>query len=65
MDKFWFEIHFFFFAKIPTIKSYMQNFPFPFYVVLKDVNNLPNIITEALKEWFDIVARLESWLFCK
>jgi len=24
------------------------------------VNNLPNIIGEALKEWFDMVARLDS-----
>lgn len=45
---------------IPKIKSYMEQFPFPFYVVLKDVNNLSNIIGEALKEWFDMVARLES-----
>ena len=38
----------------------MEQFPFPFYVVLKDVNNLPTIIGEALKEWFDMVARLDS-----
>ena len=51
--------------KIPTIKSYMEQFPFPFYVVLKDVNNLPTIIGEALKDWFDMVARLESsFLIC-
>lgn len=51
---------FVFLKKVPIIKSYMEQFPFPFYVVLKDVNNLPNIIGEALKEWFDMVARLDS-----
>ena len=50
--------------KIPTIKSYMEQFPVSI-VVLKDVNNLPTIIGEALKDWFDMVARLESsFLIC-
>jgi hypothetical protein len=38
----------------------MEHFPFPFYVVLKEVNNLPSRIGEALKEWFDMSAGLDS-----
>lgn len=38
----------------------MEQFPFPFYVVLKDINNLSTIISEALKEWFDMLSRLDS-----
>ena len=45
---------------MPKIVSYMEQFPFPFYVVLKDINHLPTIIIEALKEWFDLVTRLNE-----
>ncbi|RNA05395.1 midasin-like [Brachionus plicatilis] len=39
---------------IPAIKSYMENFPFPFYICLRDVNSLPMVMIEALKQWFDM-----------
>ena len=35
----------------------MENFPFPFYIVLRDINNLTMIMIEALKQWFDLVSR--------
>jgi midasin len=38
----------------------MENFPFPFYVVLKEINSLPTIITEALKQWFEMVSKIDS-----
>jgi midasin len=36
----------------------MENFPFPFYIVLRDVNNLTLVMIEALKQWFDLVSRV-------
>ena len=36
----------------------MENFPFPFYIVLRDVNNLTMVMIEALKQWFDLVSRV-------
>ncbi|CAD5111280.1 DgyrCDS602 [Dimorphilus gyrociliatus] len=40
--------------------SYMENFPFPFYVVLRDVDALPMILSDALKQWFEIVATSDN-----
>lgn len=40
--------------------SYMENFPFPFYVVLRDVEALPLILSDALKQWFEIVATSDN-----
>lgn len=37
------------------IESYMDNFPFPFYVILRDVNKLPSVLSDALREWFELV----------
>ncbi|XP_025407976.1 midasin-like [Sipha flava] len=37
------------------IESYMDNFPFPFYVILRDVDKLPGVLSDALREWFELV----------
>jgi midasin len=36
---------------------YMDHFPFPFYVVLKDVNNIPSILGESLRQWFELITQ--------
>ena len=36
----------------------MEHFPFPYYIVLRDINNLPIVMIEALKQWFDLVTKL-------
>ena len=38
-----------------TIESYMDKFPFPFYIILRDINNLPKSLGEALRKWFELV----------
>lgn len=38
-----------------TMQRYMENFPFPFYVVLKDINQMPVVLGEALRQWFELV----------
>ncbi|XP_061423759.1 LOW QUALITY PROTEIN: midasin [Lethenteron reissneri] len=40
---------------LPEIRSYMDEFPFPFYVVLRDVNALPETLSDALRQWFELV----------
>jgi len=37
------------------IESYMEKFPFPFYVLLRDINNMPSVLGEALRQWFELV----------
>lgn len=39
------------------IESYMDKFPFPFYVLLKDIKALPSILGEALRQWFELVTQ--------
>ena len=38
-----------------VMSSYMDHFPFSYYVVLRDINQMPHILGEALRQWFELV----------
>ncbi|XP_069743424.1 midasin [Narcine bancroftii] len=42
-------------GEMPEIKSYMEEFPFPFYIILRNVNALPETLSDALRQWFELV----------
>ncbi|XP_030636974.1 midasin [Chanos chanos] len=42
-------------GELPEIRSYMEEFPFPFYIILRDVNALPETLSDALRQWFELV----------
>jgi midasin len=39
----------------PVRSSYMDTFPFPNYIVLQDINALPSILADALRQWFELI----------
>eukprot|EP00794_Sanderia_malayensis_P000585 gene585-1245_t len=43
---------------LPEIKSYMDEFPFPFYLILRDINSLPVVLSDALRQWFELVTSM-------
>jgi midasin len=34
------------------MKRYLDGFPFPYYVVVREVGDLPGVLATALKGWF-------------
>ena len=42
-------------GKLVSIDSYMDHFPFSHYIVLRDVHNLPRTLSDALRQWFELV----------
>lgn len=48
-------------GELPEIRSYMEEFPFPFYVILRDVNALPETLSDALRQWFELVTTADQW----
>lgn len=38
-----------------NIKSYLDDFPFPYYVIVRDLNQLPLVLSEAMRQWFELV----------
>nr|XP_022918861.1 midasin [Onthophagus taurus] len=41
------------------VQSYMDSFPFPFYIVLRDINSLPSVLSDALRQWFEMVSNID------
>lgn len=37
------------------IKSYLEDFPFPYYVIVRDLNQLPLVLSESMRQWFELV----------
>jgi len=35
--------------------KYMDEFPFPFYIILRDLQALPSVLSDALRQWFELV----------
>ena len=35
-----------------VMKKYLQDFPFSFYVIVQDIKNIPEYVSEALIQWF-------------
>jgi uncharacterized protein with von Willebrand factor type A (vWA) domain len=36
-------------------KSYLDDFPFPYYVAIQQIDALPEVLAGALKQWFELV----------
>ncbi|KAK5645761.1 hypothetical protein RI129_004225 [Pyrocoelia pectoralis] len=47
-------------GKLLRIESYMDSFPFPFYIILRNINSLPNVLSDALRQWFEIVSNVDK-----
>jgi len=44
----------------PKVKQFMEGYPFPYYIVLDDMTNLPSILGDALRQWFEMLTRLQT-----
>ncbi|EMS12723.1 midasin, putative [Entamoeba histolytica HM-3:IMSS] len=40
-----------------NVEHYMDTFPFPHYIILHDLNTLPNVLAEALRQWFEMTTQ--------
>lgn len=38
------------------VVPYLQDFPFPYYVVVQDLQSLPVILGDVMKQWFELAA---------
>ena len=35
--------------------NYLENYPFPYYLVVQSVQSLPEILSDALTQWFELI----------
>ena len=38
----------------PVFARYMDSFPFPFYIVLRDTAALPRTLADLMRQWFEL-----------
>jgi midasin len=43
----------------PFVKRFIDDYPFPYYIVLHDMQSLPEVLGDALRQWFEMLARLQ------
>lgn len=43
-----------------SFMQYLDAFPFPFYLILRDMSALPNVLGDALRQWFELAANNAS-----
>jgi midasin len=44
----------------PLVKRFIEDYPFPYYIVLDDIASLPEVLGDALKQWFEMLNQLQS-----
>ena len=37
----------------PSVR-WMDSFPFPFYLLLRELSSLPAVLSDALRQWFEL-----------
>ncbi|XP_039434642.1 midasin [Culex pipiens pallens] len=38
-----------------VMQSYLDVFPFPYYVIVRDLGQLPLVLSDAMRQWFELV----------
>jgi midasin len=38
----------------PVFSRYMDDFPWPYYVLLRDIAALPHTLADLLRQWFEL-----------
>jgi midasin len=44
----------------PKVNFFMDNYPFPYYIIVEDMTSLPDILGDALRQWFEILSQTQS-----
>ena len=44
----------------PHIKHFIEDYPFPYYLVVNDLSSLPEILGDALRQWFEMMAQIQN-----
>jgi midasin len=44
----------------PKIKHFIEDYPFPYYLVVSDLAALPEILGDCLRQWFEMLAQIQN-----
>jgi len=44
----------------PIVKRFIEDYPFPYYMILDDMQALPEVLGDALRQWFEMLAQMQE-----
>ena len=44
----------------PVVKRFIEDYPFPYYIILEDMSALPEVLGDALRQWFEMLAQMQN-----
>ena len=44
----------------PKIKHFIEDYPFPYYLVVANLAALPEILGDCLRQWFEMLAQIQK-----
>ena len=44
----------------PVVTQFIDDYPFPYYIVLDDLTSLPEVMGDALRQWFEMLAQMKE-----
>ncbi|CAB9508662.1 Nuclear chaperone required for maturation and nuclear export of pre-60S ribosome subunits (By similarity) [Seminavis robusta] len=44
----------------PKMKRFIEDYPFPYYLILDDIRALPEVLGDALRQWFEMLAQQQE-----
>lgn len=44
----------------PVVKRFIEDYPFPYYIILDDMTALPEVMGDALRQWFEMLGQLKG-----
>ena len=43
-----------------TFSYYIEKFPFPYYIILRDIQSLPEVLSDALRQYFELINMMSN-----
>lgn len=40
-----------------VVSNYLDNFPFPFYAIIQNVESIPAVVSDVIRQWFEMLSR--------
>ena len=44
----------------PKVKYFIEDYPFPYYIVLEEMSSLPEVMGDALRQWFEMLSQIQN-----
>ncbi|CAG9859620.1 unnamed protein product [Phyllotreta striolata] len=47
-------------GRLREIRNYVDEFPFSFYIILREIKSLPSVLSDALRQWFEMLSNVDT-----